>query len=61
MRERYVMMDDDDAAKIFGERNIVSCDADDNDEDGARRDDTSANIFVRIALLSLRLPSEFIT
>jgi hypothetical protein len=62
MRERYVMMDDDDAAKIRGERNIVSCDADDDDEDGARRDDTSiANNFVRIALLSLRLPSELIT
>jgi len=55
------MMDDDDAAKICGERNIVSCDADDDDEDGARRDDTSANNFVRIALLSLRLPSELIT
>lgn len=56
------MMDDDDAAKIRGERNIVSCDADDDDEDGARRDDTSiANNFVRIALLSLRLPSELIT
>jgi hypothetical protein len=57
------MMDENDAAKICGERSKVSCDADDDDdEDGARSDDTSiANNFVRKALLSLCLPSELIT
>ena len=60
------MMDENDAAKICGEKNIASCDVvddgDDDDEDGARRDDTSiANNFVRKALLLLRLPSELIT
>jgi hypothetical protein len=55
------MMDENDAAKICGERSRVSCDADD-DDDGARSDDTSiANNFVRKALLSLCLPSELIT
>lgn len=54
------MMDENDAAKICGERNIASCDAD--DIDGARRDDTSiANNFVGKALSSLRLLSELIT